>query len=202
DSGRADEGDVIGAAFGQPDLAGAPEDLAHVCAIAREAVALEGLHLRIEAQHRVAAEVAYPHLVARVHVHRIGARTIAGELEASPASARGVVVRELSAEPFADPELAAAVAPDAPRALPGCGRLHDGGLAGAAVDARDEGARERAPPHLAARRGADAIGTDAARRLLDGDGAGLHRHASHHPALPGKPEVAVVVEARGIEVGR
>src|SRR5690349_18967794 len=44
----ADDGDVLGAALGQPHLALAPEDLAHVGTLALHREALELLRLRVE----------------------------------------------------------------------------------------------------------------------------------------------------------
>src|SRR5664279_2420646 len=115
--GGADHRDVLGAALGQPHLARATEDLAHARRLAREAEALETLAVGIEAEHGVAAEVADPDLVALVDPDRIGARVVAGQLPVAPGLRRRIVSRQVAAHPFADPQVAAAVAPDAPRTL-------------------------------------------------------------------------------------
>src|SRR5690349_6289784 len=86
-----DHGDVLGAAFGEPDLAGASQDLAHVGAAARQGEALELLARGIEAEDRVAGPLAGPHLVAVVHVDGIGVRVVGGRLVRAPLLLRRVV---------------------------------------------------------------------------------------------------------------
>ena len=115
--GGANHRDVLGAALRQPHLAGAAVDLAHVGAGTREGEALEALAPGIEAEDRVAAEVADPDLVAAVDPDRVGPRAVAGQAPLAPAARRRIVDREVAAQPFADPDAAAAVAPDAARAL-------------------------------------------------------------------------------------
>ena len=109
--------------------------------------------------------------------------------------------RQLAAVPLAHPDAPAAVAPHAPRALALGGWLDDGRGARLAVDARDERPRERAPPDVARRRHADAVGPAAARRVLHRDLAGGRHHLADHARLAGVPEVAVAIERRGVEVG-
>src|SRR5207245_7127295 len=60
-------------------LAGPPENLPHARAVAREAEALEALAGRVEAKHRVAAEVADPDLIALVHIDRSEERRVGKE---------------------------------------------------------------------------------------------------------------------------
>src|SRR5689334_24219020 len=186
-----DHGDVLGAAFGEPDLAGASQDLAHVGAAARQGKALELLARGIEAEDRVAGPLAGPHLVAVVHVDGIGVRVVGGRLVRAPLLLRRVVHRDVAARPLAHPDAPAAIAPDAPRALVLRGRLEDRRLPGRAIDLRDERARERAPPDVAGGCRADAVGAAAARRIPHRDLAALHRDLADHAALPGEPEVAV-----------
>src|SRR5207245_5137769 len=103
-SWMADHRDVLGTALGQPDLARAAEDLAHRGARARQCEGLEALAARIEAQHRVGAEIAEPHGIELVDIHRIGLRRCAGQPPAAPGPRGRVVHRHLPAVPLADPQ--------------------------------------------------------------------------------------------------
>src|SRR3990172_4439402 len=94
----------IGARLRRPDLARPAEDLAHggSAAVAREH--LERLRLGIEADHGVGAPVAEPHRVAVVHVDRVGARALAGQLPGPPAPARRVVPADVAGVPLSYPQ--------------------------------------------------------------------------------------------------
>ena len=144
-----DHRDVLGAAFRQPDLARSTEDLAHVRGLARKAEALELLGRRVEAQHRVGAEVADPDLVALVDIDRVGARVSPGSFRVRQVFSRRVVDRQVAAVPFADPDVPVAVAPDAARALAARSAARRSSTRRAAVDAGDERAGQRAPPDIA-----------------------------------------------------
>ena len=78
--------------------------------------------------------------------------------------------------------------------------MRDSRFAGFAVDLRDERASQRAPPHIAPGRRADAIGSTPARRRFYDDRACAYSQLAHIAALPGKPQVAIAVESAGIEV--
>src|SRR3546814_3357380 len=71
-------------------------------AVAREA--FETLGLRIEAQHRVGAEVGDPDLVGLVDIDRVRTRLVAGEFPGLPVAGRRFVAAELARTPFADPQ--------------------------------------------------------------------------------------------------
>src|SRR5690606_15632432 len=116
-------------------------------AIAGEALETPGL--RIEAQHRVGAEVGHPDLVVFVDIDRVGARRVAGQLPGPPLAACRLVAAELARIPFADPQPSAAVRPDPPCALPRRRWLDDRRLAALRIDARDVVAGERGVPDLA-----------------------------------------------------
>ena len=155
---------------------------------------------RIEAEDRVAAEVAQPDLVAIVDVDRVGLGVVARQLPRAPGRLGGVVHRDVAAQPFADPDAALAVAPDPARALARRRRLDDRRLAGRAVDAGDERAGERAPPDVAAAASCRCrTGRCRAARPYR-DAAGLGRDLADEAALAGEPEVAVAIEGRGVEV--
>ena len=72
-SGGAQQADVLGAAFRQPDLARAAEDLAHSGALVGVGSASNVSLRGIEAEDRVAAPVAQPDHVAIVDVDRVRA---------------------------------------------------------------------------------------------------------------------------------
>src|SRR5690606_4623945 len=162
---------------------------------------LEALAARIEGEHRVAAEVAHPRDVALVDVDRVGARRLAGQLPRAPAPVGGIVHRQVAAVPFADPDAAAAVAPDAARALVLRRRLDDARFAGGAIELRDERSGERAPPDLAAGRRADAVGAAPVGRTPHARLPRLRIEATDEAALAGEPEDSVRVEGGSVEIG-
>src|SRR3546814_233497 len=141
--------DAVGARLRRPDLALAPQHLPHggIPAVAREA--FETLGLRIEAQHRVGAEVGDPDLVGLVDIDRVRTRLVAGEFPGLPVAGRRFVAAELARTPFADPQPSVAVRPDAPCALPRRRWPDDRRLAAFRIDARDVVAGERGVPDLA-----------------------------------------------------
>ena len=75
-------------------------------AFVRQRDALERLAAGIEAEDRVAAEVAQPDHVALVDVDRVRLRVVARQLPGAPGRLRRVVHREVAAQPFADPDAA------------------------------------------------------------------------------------------------
>ena len=115
-SAGADDHELVGGGLGAPDLAGAAEQLADGRA-AREAERRERLVVGVEADERVRAEVGEPDDVALVDVDGVGLRAGAGQPPLAPAARRRVVAADLAGVPLADPEAAARVGPDAPRAL-------------------------------------------------------------------------------------
>src|SRR5690606_24721908 len=118
----------------------------------------------------------------------------------APAAVGGVVQRQVAAVPLAHPDATAAVAPDASRALVLRRRLDDLRIAGVAIDARDERSRERAPPDLALRRRADAVGPATARRAPHPRFTRARIDAADEAALPGEPQRAVRIEGGGVEI--
>jgi hypothetical protein len=162
---------------------------------------LELLGSGVECEHGVAAEVAHPHDVALVHIHRVRFGACARQFPLAPGARGRIVHRQVPAVPFAYPDAPLAVAPDTARALVARRRLHHGRVAGAPVDTRDERAGQGTPPDIATRGSANAVGTAAARRFLDADLPALHRHLAHVPTLAGEPQVAVAVECAGVEAG-
>src|ERR1700730_14945175 len=125
---------------------------------------LEFLGLRIEAQNRIRPPVADPHCIGLVDIDGVGLRPVARQVPTCPGPRLAVVAEEIAAFPAGDPERAATVAPDPPRALTRHGRLQDRGGAGLKIDLAEIVAGERGEEHLAVRRGGDAVGASAARR--------------------------------------
>jgi len=100
-----------------------------------------------------------------------------------------------------DPERAATVAPDPPRALTRHWRLQDRDGAGLKIDLAEIVASERGEEHLAVRRGGDAVGAGAARRVEYRHSACFGIEPTIDAVLPGEPEHALAIKARGVEVG-
>src|SRR5205823_1574057 len=136
----------------------------------RVGIGRERLCARVEPDDGVRAEVGEPHDVLIVDVHGVGHRIRPGELPFPPGRVAtfGLELRDLTGIPFADPDVAAAVAPYAARALTlrrwvGCGHRRRG-----EVDQADLARRERGVVDVAVGAGADAVRTRAAGRGQDG----------------------------------
>ena len=84
----------------------------------RQRKGFEPLGFGIEAQHRVCSPVADPHGIGVIDVDSVGLRPVARQTPALPTIVPAVVAEEVSAVPIGNPQPAAAVAPDAPCALP------------------------------------------------------------------------------------
>src|SRR5262245_29917376 len=84
-------------------------------------------------------------------------------MPALPTIVLAVVAEEISAVPTGNPQSAAAVAPDAPRALPRHGRLEDLGGAGLDIDPTEIVAGKGSEKHSPLRRRGDPVGAGAAR---------------------------------------
>src|SRR4029077_11490506 len=126
-------------------------------------------------------------LVLVVDIDRIGTRTIARKRPGLPGAVSGISHRHMPAVPFADPDPALGVRPDAPRALIGCRRFDDGCVARCIVDLSDIAAGERGVPDVALGRYCDAIGPDAFRRLEHRHIAGLRVEPAIETGLAGEP---------------
>src|SRR5262249_47468808 len=72
----------------------------------------------IKAQDRVCSPVADPYGIGVIDVDSVGLRPVARQMPVLPTIASAVVAEQISAVPTGDPQSAAAVAPDAPCALP------------------------------------------------------------------------------------
>src|SRR5262249_22488873 len=123
------------------------------------------------------------------------------QVPARPGLGLAVVAEQITSIPPADPEGAAAVAPDTPRPLARHRRLQDRDGTGFMIDVAEIAAGERCEEHLAIRRRGNAVGAGAARRVV-------HRHRTRFgiepaidPVLPGEPENALTIKARRVEVG-
>src|SRR5690606_10650395 len=114
-------------------------------------------------ERRIGGEVSDPDDVALVHIDRISLRVIARQLPAFPCSAVGGITAELAAVPFADPKLAPAVRPDAPRPLVRRRRLNHLNLTAPAVDPGEIAAGQGYIINITGGRRRDAIGSTAFR---------------------------------------
>src|SRR5262249_18758837 len=70
----------------------------------------------------------------RSDIDGVRLRAVARQMPAHPSVCLAVIAKEISAVPTGNPQSAAAVAPDAPCALPRHGRLQDRGGAGLDID--------------------------------------------------------------------
>src|SRR5262249_55406727 len=113
----------------------------------------------------------------------------------------GIVHGDVAAVPFADPEPALAVGPDATRALLRRRRLDDARRSRRSIDLREVVAGQRHVPDRALWRRRDPIGASAARRLPDLHLFRLGIEAADDAVLAGEPEDALLVEDRRVEVG-
>ena len=154
----------------------------------------------IEAQDRVGDEVGDPYLVLVVDEHRVAAALALRQRERLPRPGGRVVARQFAGVPQTHPQHALGVGPDAARTDIRLRRIDHGRVAGRGVDARDVIAGERRVPDLARRRGGDAVRPVSLRRLPRFDRARRRIEAAIDAALPGEPELAALVEGRGVEV--
>src|SRR5262249_25496709 len=157
--------------------------------------------LRVEGVHDIGAEVGDPDGVALVDIHGIGAWSVPRQSPAFPAAVIRVVDRHLPRIPFRDPEPSPTVRPYAARSLVRGRRLDNAGFPALAVDPGQIAAGERHEIDVTAWSCGDPI---RSRSLRGMEGLHLARRGIEptvDSALPRKPEDAVAIESRGIEIG-
>src|SRR6266508_4963173 len=125
-SAGENEDEPIGCRLRAPHLARPAMELAHLGTSARDRDDGELLCRWIESDDRIGAEVGQPDDAKVVREHRIGHGIRAGEPPLTPRAGGRVEDAELSGIPFADPDSALSVGPDATRALTRGRRLLDG----------------------------------------------------------------------------
>src|SRR5260370_5309617 len=121
-------------------------------------------------------------------------------MPALPTIALAVVTEEISAVPTGNPQSAAAVAPDAPCALPRHGRLQDRGGAGLEIDPTEIVAGKGSEKHLPLRRRGDAVGAGTARCIEHCHCARFGIETAINSILPGEPEYTLMIEGCCVQV--
>ena len=165
------------------------------------AEALEFLGHRVEAQDGVGEQIAEPDLVLVVDIDRVAAGFAPRQAPHFPGLGDRIEAADFAGVPEAHPQQALGVRPDAARTDAGLRRRHHQCIAAHGVDLDDVIAGERGVPDIAARRGGDAVRSDALRRLEGVDLAGRRIDAAIDAVLPGEPEDALAIEGRGVEIG-
>src|SRR5207248_1475696 len=125
---------------------------------------------------------------------------VARQTPTLPTIARAVVAEEISAVPTGDPQSAAAVAPDAPCALPRHRRLQDRGGAGLNIDPTEIVAGKGSEKHSPLRRRGDAVGTGTARCIEHCHCARFGIETAINSILPGEPEYTLMIEGCCVQV--
>src|SRR5215813_2293476 len=129
-----DREELVGRGFGPPNLAFATSKLPHAGVAVGQRKGFEPLGLGIKPQDRICSPVAHPHGIGVIDVDSVGLRPVARQMPALPTIVLAIVAEQISTVPTGNPQSAAAIAPDAPCALPRHGRLQDRGGAGLDID--------------------------------------------------------------------
>lgn len=140
------------------------------------------------------------HTFAFVDIHGICVRAVAGQAPLTPAVRGWIVDAKLAGGPFADPQRAFGIRPDAawPRAWRG--RHNDMRGASHLVDAGDIVAGQRRVIDITARCHGDAVGSRP-RRIEHANAAAYRTNFTVSAILSGKPQVPLRVEHGGVQIG-
>src|SRR5690242_9964194 len=121
-------------------------------------------------------------------------------MPAHPSVGLAVIAEEISAVPTGNPQSAAAVAPDAPCALPWHGRFQDRGGAGLEIDPTEIVAGKGSEKHSPLRGRGDAVGAGTAWCIEHGHCARFGIETAINSILPGEPEYTLMIEGCCVQV--